>query len=205
MAHLNVTQAASDDTSSSHGYFDVFINHRGPDVKKGLASHLYRRLKEGGLRVFLDEGELERGDRIDPQIERAIQTSSVSVAIFSPNYAQSSWCLNELVMMWEYMLESRSTIIPVFYHVNPSELRWTWKEDGVYSRALDIVQCIPLCTRGEDGVYAQQLRMLEKKTTIDPHTSKKKPRYDSKILKKWRKALSYVSGISGFELSACNW
>ena len=38
-------------------------------------------------------------DFLDPQIEGTIQTGSVHVAIFSPNYAQSNWCLNELVAM----------------------------------------------------------------------------------------------------------
>jgi len=167
-------------TSTSYGIgnnysqFDVFINHRGPDVKKGLASHFYHRLLAHGLKVFLDIEELQGGDNLTPQIEGAIKTASVHIAIFSPRYAESSWCLNELVQM----LESGKTILPVFYNVNPSELRWT---------------------RGGDGVYAQALRVLEKKRTFES-----KPRYDPHTLEKWRKALSVVAEISGFELNACN-
>jgi hypothetical protein len=46
--------------------------------------------------------------------------------------------------------------------------------------------------------------MLQKKTTIDSATNKKKPRHDSDTIEKWREALSDVSVISGFELKKYN-
>jgi hypothetical protein len=154
--------------------YDVFINHRGSDVKNTLASHIYYRLKEQGLRVFLDKHELQKGVKVKPQIEEAIQTAPLHIAVLSPRYAESSWCLNELVLM----LESRKRILPVFYGVKPSDLRRT---------------------RGGDGVYARSLDVLEKKRTWDSQ-----PLYDSNTIKKWRDALSEVADISGFELKACN-
>ena len=140
-----------------HFQFDVFINHRGPDVKKGLASHLHHRLTAHGLRVFLDKEELQVGNKLTPQIEGAIKTASVHVAIFSPLYAESSWCLNELVQI----LETGSTIIPVFYDVNPSDLWWTRGRDGVYARARKClkrsVDTIPaLLQNGEWGFLMLQ-------------------------------------------------
>jgi hypothetical protein len=35
--------------------FDVFLNHRGPDVKGDFASHLHQALQEAGCRPFLDK------------------------------------------------------------------------------------------------------------------------------------------------------
>jgi hypothetical protein len=166
--------AESSSTAANSGY-DVFINHRGPDVKKTFASHLYRRLLSYGLRVFLDQPELQRGDYLTPQIEDAIRSASVHVAIFSPGYADSIWCLNELVQM----LESKAPIIPVFYHVKPAELRWT---------------------RGKKRSYAEALENLERKTECDLQT----PRHHSTTIENWRNALSKVADISGFELEACN-
>lgn len=116
--------------------YDVFINHRGPDVKKTLASYLYHCLVARGLRVFLDTEEMQEGDSLTLQIEGAIRTAFIHIAIFSPKYAKSSWCLNELVKM----LESGSKIIPIFHTVKPSELT------------------------SENGKYAKQLRKLEEKT-----------------------------------------
>lgn len=120
--------------------YDVFINHRGSDVKKTLASYLYHCLVAHGLRVFLDIEEMQEGDSLTSQIEGAIRTAFIHIAIFSPRYAESSWCLNELVLM----LESRSTIIPIFHTVKPSDLTL------------------------ENGKYAQQLREKEGKPRYNP-------------------------------------
>lgn len=117
---------AAPSSSNCHD-FDIFISHRGPDTKKVFASLLYRRLR--GWRVFLDQPELQQGDSITTQIKDAIATASVHVGIFSPGYADSTWCLDELVLMWE----SKGKIIPVFYGVKPAELRWT---KGLYAEAL---------------------------------------------------------------------
>lgn len=131
--------------------YDVFINHRGPDVKKTLASYLYYCLVARGLRVFLDIEEMQEGESLTSQIEGAIRTAFIHIAIFSPTYAESSWCLDELVQM----LESGSKIIPIFHTVKPSELT------------------------SENGKYAQQLRQLEEKTDqegkprYDPATIRK--------------------------------
>lgn len=123
------TSTRAGPSSSSCHDFDIFINHRGPDTKKVFASLLYRRLLLGGLRVFLDQKELDQGDSITSQIKDAITTASVHVAILSGGYAESRWCLDELVLMWE----SKGTIIPVFYDVKPAVVRWT---DGRYAEAF---------------------------------------------------------------------
>eukprot|EP00253_Pinus_taeda_P001391 PITA_01391 len=159
--------------------YDVFINHRGPDVKKTFASLLYRRLRLHGFKVFLDQYELQKGDRLTSQIEDAIRTASVHVAIFSAGYADSKWCLQELVQM----LESGATIIPLFYDVKPAQLRRT---------------------REANGVYAKALRKLEKKKAYDSRTDEEKPRFNSATIESWRAALSRVADISGFELEECN-
>jgi hypothetical protein len=166
---------SADPNSTSNSSYEVFLNHRGPDVKKTFASYLYHRLVSCGLKVFLDQEELQQGDYLTPQIKGAIQTASVHVAIFSERYAESTWCLNELLMM----LESKATVIPVFYRVKPSALRWTQDKDGLYARAL---------------------RTLEEKRKDDQVT----PRHDPATVEHWREALSTVAEISGFELEACN-
>lgn len=151
----------------------------------------------------MDKSELQEGENITPQIESAIRTARVHIAIFSPRYAESTWCLKEL----ELMLESSATIIPVFYGVRPSELRWTQGETGLYARLLRMlprVLCILSCTREENGAYARSLRTLEQKKTIDPQTGKKKPRYESNTIRKWRETLAQVADISGFDKETYN-
>ena len=146
MAASTSTAANPDSCNDS---FDVFINHRGPDVKKTFASYLYRRLRLHKLKVFLDQQELQKGVYLTSQIQGAITAASVHVAIYSPRYAESSWCLNEL------MLETGKTIIPVFYHVRPAELRWTYDPE-------------------KNGQYAVSLQNLAEKKTYDPETQQYK-------------------------------
>jgi len=57
-------------------------------------------------------------------------------------------------------------------------------------------------TRGEIGVYARALLNLENKKTFDFETRRQMPRYNSGTIRKWRKALSDVADIIGFELEA---
>eukprot|EP01018_Ginkgo_biloba_P012382 Gb_26309 [translate_table: standard] len=99
--------------------YDVFINHRGIDVKDTLASQLYDLFELHGVRAFLDREELHPGEDFPEAIRQAIKCCSVQIAIFSPNYAQSSWCLIEL----DLMLKTNATIIPVFYNVKPEDVR----------------------------------------------------------------------------------
>jgi hypothetical protein len=43
--------------------------------------------------------------------------------VFSKAYASSLWCLDELVMIMERKRNTDCIILPVFYHVDPSEVR----------------------------------------------------------------------------------
>ncbi|CAM6028798.1 unnamed protein product [Sphagnum balticum] len=113
------------------GMFDVFLNHRGPDVKGGFASHLHQALQEAGCRPFLDKPALEKGQHGQRKIYEALGCASVHVAIFSEHYADSEYCLDELCAM----LESKKLIIPVFYDVSPSVLRCE-AHDGPYTKAF---------------------------------------------------------------------
>ncbi|XP_059073588.1 probable 2' cyclic ADP-D-ribose synthase BdTIR [Cryptomeria japonica] len=127
---------ASSSTPTKIVRYDVFINHCGPDTKQILAATIYRALKLMGLEVFLDEPvdepELDLGDSIPSQIQHAITTSFLHIAIFSPKYAESPWILEELSLM----LKTGQAIIPVFYNVEPSDIHWICKGKGVYAEAF---------------------------------------------------------------------
>lgn len=111
----------------------MFINHRGSDVKNTFATRLYSSLHSSGLQAFFDKPEMQVGYEILSQIKAAIKVAKVHIAIFSPNYAASDWCLNELVDM----KNSGAKIIPVFYNVKPSMVRWTGKDAvGTYAECL---------------------------------------------------------------------
>ncbi|GLJ34191.1 hypothetical protein SUGI_0687230 [Cryptomeria japonica] len=131
-----IIPSASTCVASSSGMkqqsWDVFINHHGDDVKHTVASRIYNHLHARGLRVFLDQNELELGEFFPRALEQAIRSASIHIAIFSKNYARSAWCLAELAIM----VETGTTIIPVFYHVQPSDLRWAVGGTGEYADAF---------------------------------------------------------------------
>ncbi|GLJ52197.1 hypothetical protein SUGI_1110270 [Cryptomeria japonica] len=115
--------------------YDAFISHRGPDVKHTLAKQLCDLLKARQCKAFLDLEEIEGGDSIPYAISSAIRSSVVQIAIFSKRYAESSWCLDELALMLE---QTDALFIPVFYDVEPKELRCT--ERGAYAAAFSYHQ-----------------------------------------------------------------
>ncbi|KAL6856051.1 hypothetical protein ACP4OV_018853 [Aristida adscensionis] len=98
--------------------YDVFINHRGVDTKRTVARLLHDRLAQMGVRSFLDNMSMRPGDRLVESIFGAIRECRVGVAIFSPRYFESDYCLRELAAL----VEARKVIIPIFVDMKPSEL-----------------------------------------------------------------------------------
>ncbi|KAL5577263.1 hypothetical protein UlMin_018962 [Ulmus minor] len=113
--------------------YDVFISFRGEDTRNGFTSHLADALRKNKVRTYLDEVTLRRGDEISPALLRAIQESKISVIVFSENYANSSWCLDELLKILKCKEENGQEVVPVFYHVDPS---WVRKQKGSYENAF---------------------------------------------------------------------
>ncbi|CAL5340892.1 unnamed protein product [Camellia sinensis] len=119
---MGIVRAQDTSSSDSPCSYHVFLSFRGEDTRKTFTDHLYTALKHAGIRTFRDDDEIERGENIKFELQKAIQESRISIVVFSKNYASSSWCLDELVMI----LKRRTTghlVLPVFYHVNPSHVR----------------------------------------------------------------------------------
>ncbi|KAL1208825.1 Disease resistance protein RUN1 [Cardamine amara subsp. amara] len=104
--------------------YDVFLNFRGADVRGGFLSHLYSSLRRFNVRTFMDEVVLERGDYIPSELLDAIENSKILVVILSKDYASSSWCLDELLQIMKCRRSnSRQLVFPVFYYIDPSDIR----------------------------------------------------------------------------------
>lgn len=112
--------------------YQVFISFRGEDTRTKFTSYLSSRLCEKNIKTYVDDG-LEKGDEIWSALLRAIEGSKVSVVVFSENYASSSWCLHELVHIMERRQKCGQVVVPVFYEVDPSQVR---KQSNSYEAAL---------------------------------------------------------------------
>ncbi|PRQ60527.1 putative TIR domain, P-loop containing nucleoside triphosphate hydrolase [Rosa chinensis] len=116
------TQVRASSGSAFPWKYDVFLSFRGEDTRNGFTDYLYNELQRRGIRTFRDDPQLERGTAISPELLTAIEQSRFTIVVLSPNYATSTWCLLELSKILECM-EERGTILPIFYEVNPSDVR----------------------------------------------------------------------------------
>jgi len=69
--------------------YDVFLSHNRQDKPRVRA--LAKRLKEAGLRVWLDDWVIKPGDDIYLAIERSLEAARVQVLCLSPAALGSDW------------------------------------------------------------------------------------------------------------------
>ncbi|XP_042752959.2 disease resistance protein Roq1 isoform X2 [Lactuca sativa] len=119
--------------SSQLWKYHVFLSFRGEDTRKTFVDHLYTALVQQGIYTYKDDETLPRGESIAPSLEKAIEESQIAVIIFSKNYADSSWCLDELVHIMKCKDTRDQIVMPIFYDVDPSEVR---KQKRKYGEAF---------------------------------------------------------------------
>ncbi|KAK3424546.1 hypothetical protein EUGRSUZ_F01321, partial [Eucalyptus grandis] len=155
--------------------YDVFLSFRGEDTRKNFVDHLNYHLQRKGIVAFKDDHDrnLLRGKHIKPEILGAIEKSKYVLLIFSENYPSSTWCLEEVAKAVECKDVNEGSVIPIFYKVNPSDIRKLrgnfgrgfaeteeayssnkrdikrWKDAvsdlvGMYSRVANVVECLCL-------------------------------------------------------------
>ena len=133
MASMRNQGALSSSTSSRRWVYDVFLSFRGKDTRNNFTDHLYTALKQKGVFTFRDNEGLERGKSISLELLKAIEESKFAIVILSRNYASSTWCLDELAKIVECMKQMKMTVLPIFYDVDPSDVR---KQMGTFAQAF---------------------------------------------------------------------
>ncbi|PWA88786.1 disease resistance protein (TIR-NBS-LRR class) [Artemisia annua] len=103
--------------------YDVFLSFRGEDTRKNFVDHLYHALKQKSIETYKDDEKIKQGKMISDELIKAIENSKLYIIILSKNYASSSWCLEELVKIMECRKGFGHTAYPVFYDVEPTEVR----------------------------------------------------------------------------------
>ncbi|XP_054797795.1 disease resistance protein RUN1-like isoform X3 [Prosopis cineraria] len=131
----NTTLGESSSTSGAPnstpiGKYDVFLSFRGEDTRLKFTDHLYHALTRSGLKAFRDDEKLQKGEVLSPQLIQAIKDSLCAVVVLSQNYADSKWCLIELQQILETMNNMGRRVFPIFYDVDPSDVRNQRKRFG---------------------------------------------------------------------------
>ncbi|PWA52817.1 disease resistance protein (TIR-NBS-LRR class) [Artemisia annua] len=163
--------AASSTSSIQKSFkYDVYLSFRGEDTRKNFVDHLYHALQQQGIHVFKDDVKLARGIAIGDQLVESIEDSKIFIIIFTKNYASSSWCLNELVKIMECNKMNEHTVYPVYYGVEPTEVR---KQSGAVGDAFN-----KLKNKEDAGKWREALKEAadlagwELNNTFDGHEAK---------------------------------
>ena len=69
--------------------WDVFLSHNSQD--KPQVRRLAERLRGDGLRVWLDEWEIQLGDSIPSRLMAGLEGSRVLLMLLSKNFDESDW------------------------------------------------------------------------------------------------------------------
>ncbi|XP_048129626.1 disease resistance protein L6-like isoform X2 [Rhodamnia argentea] len=156
-----------DGTATSLGDdFEVFLSFRGPDTRATFTDHLYTRLRDVGIRVFKDDEDLRKGEEFDPKLLQVIKQSKISVPIFSKDYATSVWCLKEVVQMVQCKKTGGQKIMPIFYDVAASEVRY---QTGGYKDAFLLHESKKRCDQKTIGEWKAALSAVGEINGWDLH------------------------------------
>lgn len=98
---------------------DVFICHRGPDVKNNLVGHIKERLERANLAVFVDYG---MGIGLDswPHILATLRGAHRVLILLTRGFEKSPWCLEEA----RAAAARLDTVVPVFIDRKDSWDSW---------------------------------------------------------------------------------
>ncbi|KAL7585861.1 hypothetical protein Lser_V15G45031 [Lactuca serriola] len=163
---------ASSSTSSVHKSFkyEVFLSFRGEDTRKNFVDHLYDALQRKSILTYKDDLEIKKGERISDELLGSIENSKFYIIVFSKDYASSSWCLDELVKIMECRKMAEHTAYPIFYDVEPTEIR---KQIGVVGKAFAKHEKEVAAGKWRNALKeAADLAGWELKKTADGHESK---------------------------------
>ncbi|KAL7618267.1 hypothetical protein Lser_V15G03388 [Lactuca serriola] len=190
MVLLSELPEGSSSSSSTHGHsslthvhnsstqdhrYDVFLSFRGVDTRLSFTNYLYEALIDANITTFLDDEEIETGEDLKPELESAIKASRASIIVLSKNYASSTWCLDELLLILEQRMKSNHIVIPIFYHVEPTHIR---KQQSSFGDA-----------------------MSKHKQKMDEETDENKRSQWAQKIDRWNKALIEVANLKGNDVN----
>lgn len=101
--------------------FDLFISHASED-KDAIVRPLAQLLRDGGLRVWLDETEIKLGDSLRRSIDLGLAKSRYGLVILSPDFLRKEWPQKELDGLVAREDGREKVILPVWHNVTRSEI-----------------------------------------------------------------------------------
>ncbi|XP_057436403.1 uncharacterized protein LOC130728835 [Lotus japonicus] len=111
-----------DTLNHSTARYQIFVSFRGDDTRDAFTESLCEALSQMGFKTFMDQEALDGGEQISKVLE-AIEESRFSIVVLSKNFADSEWCLKELVKILECKKRNHQLVLPIFYKVQPTDIK----------------------------------------------------------------------------------
>ncbi|CAA7037453.1 unnamed protein product [Microthlaspi erraticum] len=178
----------------------VFINFRGKDERQKLVPHLKHHLKASNkVRVFTDE---DAPGKPLQSLFKHIRDSRIVIVIFSVNYLESDWCLEELDEIRKCLAtEKIEYAIPIFYKVRAAH-----KALGVVAEtiglsyhdnsALNELDFVKKVVEMVDGILAEiASKEISERNSIAFDASDQSKLHLSKTLEALNLEISYLEGF----------
>lgn len=108
--------------------YDIFFSYKRDPLTITWHREVVKRIKHyvcnelnilnDNLKIFFDEKTIEAGDAWAEELGEAIKSSKCLVAVWSPEYFHSNWCLSEFrsFLDRQIQLSKKGLIIPASYH-----------------------------------------------------------------------------------------
>ncbi|XP_056176195.1 disease resistance protein RUN1-like [Syzygium oleosum] len=160
--------------------FDVYLSFRSKDVCENFVKSLNEALVHKGINTFMDSDNLRMGHDFPPALMDAMELSRMYIVVFSENYAESPWCLKELMWILERKNRRKKLMLPIFYKVAP----------GMMRAKNELEEPGTVRAQKEPGKVKSYGEALEKH----------KVEYGMRKVKKWREALSEAADVNGKHL-----
>ncbi|KAL8262595.1 hypothetical protein R6Q59_023944 [Mikania micrantha] len=151
--------------------YELFLSFRDTETRNNFTDHLYKALCDANISTFLYDEDVETGEPLKPELEAAIKSCRASILVLSKDYASSTWCLDELVLILEQHKSFNQIVIPIYYHVEPTDVRKQQRSIG-------------------DSMEKHKQRMEEE-------TNEEKRNELALKIELWKKSLNQVADLKG--------
>lgn len=102
--------------------YDIFISHASED-KGEVARPLYNKLESQGLKVWIDEQEINIGDSLRGKIDDGLARSRFGVVVLSPDFFKKDWPKAELDALVAKQINQTKTVLQIWHNVNESDVQ----------------------------------------------------------------------------------
>ncbi|MFZ4701216.1 MAG: TIR domain-containing protein, partial [Candidatus Methylumidiphilus sp.] len=102
-------ESVKDEAPLGDKEYHVFVSYRSTD--RPWAMSLVARMEGAGLKVFIDQKELEPGRYLAEQLEDAMRRSRAAVVLVSRGWLDSPWCNQEQQVLTQRAVEDKAFIL----------------------------------------------------------------------------------------------